>query len=462
MVKDTIYYAGEAILTIYHKGFDKEIGNRRIKKTEKIGRYNIIFEEKVVEENVLDSLADWDLKIEGLLGTKDIRNPYGDGVCAYMVRYLNLDKPKKLFTSKEEEYRLNIPIKYFNQIVLFTKKYTGLDLHQQAMCYGDIFVYECYQRDITAKEDEGIIIDVYPGDSRIIVNFRNDDIIVCAKTIEIQEKESKKIEVICDSEWNSCDIQIYQGSNLVFLRDNLSFMRTMVLNQEIKGRSERVQLNKLGKALDFQSKGYVSESIIGKKQDEVKTLISKSNYSIKKRLEEENDRDNGILFISPNELEIARDYIVNILRSASDEIWIFDPYFSDRNGMMISLDWIKILSYCTAATKHVVFWNNESRYPISVNEFVSVSLEDTNIKDLKENKHSLGIWFYQIKTYIHDRFIFACSEDKVVGITVGTSLNSLDSNYYCIHELSNSSARNILSNLKELTSESNIVAQANI
>ena len=48
-VRDTISYAGDVILTIYHKGFDSEIGHRKIKRVEKVGRYNIIFEEKVVE-----------------------------------------------------------------------------------------------------------------------------------------------------------------------------------------------------------------------------------------------------------------------------------------------------------------------------------------------------------------------------------------------------------------------------
>jgi len=67
MVRDTISYAGEVILTLYHKGFDSELSQRRIKRTEKIGKYNIIFEEEIVEDDIIDKLADWDGKIEGLL-----------------------------------------------------------------------------------------------------------------------------------------------------------------------------------------------------------------------------------------------------------------------------------------------------------------------------------------------------------------------------------------------------------
>lgn len=32
MVRDIISYAGEIILTIYHKGFDSEVGQRKTKK----------------------------------------------------------------------------------------------------------------------------------------------------------------------------------------------------------------------------------------------------------------------------------------------------------------------------------------------------------------------------------------------------------------------------------------------
>ncbi|MFT9487173.1 MAG: hypothetical protein ACH0QD_07360 [Tepidibacillus sp.] len=461
MVRDIISYAGEVILTIYHKGFDNEVAHRRIRKTEKIGKYNIVFEEEVVEDTILDSLINWDVKTEGLLGSKDMRNPYGERVCAYMVRYLNLDKPKRLFSLQEDKYQLNIPAKHFKQIILFTKKYTGLDLRDQVMSYGDIFIYECHQRNVYAKDDEGIIIEAAPRDNRIIVNFQNDDIVVCTKIIDLEGKGNERIEVLSDREWNSCDVQIYEDKKLVFFKHRISFMHTMVINQALKGNSKKIKLNKLGHDFAIEGKEHLSKSVIGKKPDEIRSLISQSNYFIKQRLAEEED-DTKLLFISPNELERARDYIVSILRLDGDEVWIFDPYFSDRNGMMISLDWIRILAYCKATTKHIVFWNNEAKDPITVDEFVRISSEDRVIKDSKGNRSDLGIHFYQIKTYIHDRFVFAVSKDKVTGIAVGTSLNSLDSNYYCIHTLSNGSARNVYYNLKKLIDDSNIAVQARI
>lgn len=460
MVRDIISYAGEVILTIYHKGFDKEVGNRRIKRTEKIGKYNIVFKEEVVEDSLIEKLLSWDRKIEGLLGPTDIRNPYSERACAYMVQYVYLDKPRRLFTLKEDRFVLNISDKLFKEIISFTKKYTGLDLQNQAMCYGDIFVYECHQRNYYAT-DEGIIIDADSKDSKIVVNFKNDNIVVCTKVISIEGKEKTEVEILSDSEWDSFDIQIYVDKKLVYYEQNIYFMETIVLNSVMKGSSKNIQLNKLGDEFVIREKEYVSRSVIGKEPEEIISLISQSNYSIQQRLVKEED-DNKFWFISPNELERARDYIVSILRSGSDEVWIFDPYFLDRNKMMTSLDWVRILAYSKASSKHIVFYNNVVKNPLTVDEFVRVSSKDCVIKDSKGSRSDLGINFYQIKTYIHDRFIFAISKDKLTGITVGTSLNTLDSNYFCINNLSNTSSRNVFHTLKKLMNNSNILAQASI
>lgn len=463
MVRDTISYAGDVILTIYHKGFDSEIGHRKIKRVEKVGRYNIIFEEKVVKDDIIDSLADWDGKIEGLLNTLDNRNPYGERACAYMAHYFYLDKPKKLFLLQEGKYHVNIPTNHFNQIILFTKKYTGLDLHDQAMCFGDTFVYECYQIDIRAKGDEGIIIKVDSHNYRILVNFKLDNIVVCTRIEQIHKEDSiKEIEVLSDRNWNSVDIQIYEGDQLVYNRQDISFMRTIVLDFAIKGNGKRVRLNKLGDDFVIEDKGNTTRSIIGEQPDGIRDLIFQSNNSIKQRLSEEGVVDDKFLFISPGELVRARDCIVGVLRSASDKVWIFDPYFSERDRIMISLDWIRILAYCKAPDKHIVFWNNESRDPITAKEFAKISLNDRIITDLKKKGSKLGIHFYQSKIYIHDRFIFAVSGEKIECITVGTSLNSLDSNYYCINTLNRASSRKIYDNLKNLIDNVNITDYATI
>jgi hypothetical protein len=54
MLKQTLSYRGETIITIYHKGFDYDVGNRQLRIEEKLGRFKLVFEEKVVPDNVLN------------------------------------------------------------------------------------------------------------------------------------------------------------------------------------------------------------------------------------------------------------------------------------------------------------------------------------------------------------------------------------------------------------------------
>lgn len=48
------------------------------------------------------------------------------------------------------------------------------------------------------------------------------------------------------------------------------------------------------------------------------------------------------------------------------------------------------------------------------------------------------------------------------GISIGTSLNSLDSNYYCIHTMNNKEADEIFYKLKSETNKENIFAEETI
>ncbi|GIN23386.1 hypothetical protein [Siminovitchia fordii] len=460
LFRDTISYAGNVILTIYHKGFNEKMGHHNLTKTEKIGRFNLTFKEEVVDDNFIENINGWNYKLEGFLDSKDIRNPYREAACTHMVQYVYLNKPKRLFNYDGDRYQLNISDKLFKSITLFTKKYTGLNLQRQAMCFGNVFVYECYQRNYHAENDKGIVIDNVSKDTKIIVNFKYDNIVVYTKMITVED-DKRKTEVLSDCEWNSFDIQIYANNKLTYFDQNISIMSNMILNSSITGQSRRISLNKLGEDVYIERKGRVSTNIIGKKPNEIKRIITESNNSIQARLDEKNDEN--FVFISPNELEKSKDYIIGILRLECDEIWIFDPYFSDRNGKTISLDWLKILAYCNANKKNIAFWNNESKDPVTVKEFERALLADRVIKDAIGSKKKLGIHLYQINTYIHDRFIFSIDKNQTVtGITIGTSLNSLDSNYYCINKLSSVSARNVFNELKQLMDDSNIKEKISI
>lgn len=462
MVRDTISYAGEVILTIYHKGFDNELNQRKIRKSEKIGRYNIVFEEEIVQDNIVDEIVDWDKKIEGFLNTIDIMNPYREKACAFMRQYCYFNKSKKIFLFQHGEYKLNISTGVFNKIILFTKRYTGLDLSTQSMCFGDIFVYENYQVNIRAIGEEGIRIEAENFPLKIIVNFKINDIVVCSKIKTIQEDNKSEMNILSDCSWDNVDVQIYQGNKLIYLNQNISFIQRVVLNMIIAGSDEKIKLNKLGEDLVIQTEAYSSQSNIGMKLKKIENSIANSNFFIMQKLLEDGETNNDFLFIAPNELEKAKNYIVNILRSATDEIWIFDPYFSSPKEKVIPMDWIRILSYCKAPRKNIIFFKKENSTALSVKEFVNDSLEDYVIMRSRIKRNVIGINFYELNTYIHDRFIFVVSDEKILGYTIGTSLNSLHKNYYCINTLDSVSSNNIFNELKKLLDDVNIIDSASI
>lgn len=108
-----------------------------------------------------------------------------------------------------------------------------------------------------------------------------------------------KLNILSDFKWNNVDVQIYKENKLIYFKQDMAFMQTMGLNTFVKGSGKRIELNKLGKDFEVEGKAYMSKSVIGKQSDEIRDLIAKSNYSIRKRLEVDNGVDNNFLFISP-------------------------------------------------------------------------------------------------------------------------------------------------------------------
>lgn len=458
MIRDTVKYAGETILTIYHKGFDKELSNRNIIKKEKIGRYNLVFSEMSIQNNdEIDFTTN--RKTEGLLGPGHSINPYGDSACANMIRYINMKKPNKIFTINKDRFILNISINDYKKIIEFIKKFIGINLENHAMCLGDTFLYECEEREIYGEDDNGIVIKTDVLDDVLNIQFKIKDIVVCSKKIHLNRNQS--IVARSDKYWDTCDIQIYRNNKLIFFQNNISFMRTMVLNSYITTHTKNIVMNKLGNDVKIENSGKMSKNIIGDKPDELRDFISNTNNDIRSKLIDSSG-NKKTEFILPGELERAKELILDTIKSQCNEVWIYDPYFSDRNGLGISIDWIRILAHCKAKTKYILFFNNIKRDSVTPKEFKDIALNDNIIKNLKGIKKNIGISFYQLKTYIHDRFIFVIENECIRGISIGTSLNSLDSNYYCIHTMNNKEADEIFYKLKSETNKENIFAEETI
>ncbi|MBW7476687.1 hypothetical protein K0T92_18370 [Paenibacillus oenotherae] len=459
MLEQVISYGSERIITIYHKGFDKDVGNRHKKVSEKLGRFQLVFEEKVVpdEEPAKYMLNGWSIK--GLLGNANALNPYGESACAFLEQIVSIHKPNCLFT-EDKEYKLKVDVPTFQKICSFSKKYTGIDFSKTPMSFGNVLFYSSFETNLHALKEEGIIVKGNHACDLIIVHFKQNDMVVCTRMIEATGfPPGWEIEVLSNVSWNNHDIEIYDDENLVYFYKGITYLRNIVMNMTVLQRGHDIPLKKLGKAFRVEDQGSSTKTTIGEKRPIIQEKLERSEVSIRRKLNEE-EMNQDTLFVKPNEIQKAMDFIQKELKKTSKQIWLFDSYFSDRNGLHYSLDWIRIFAFLHADEKNIVFFNNPSkpeRNPVTAKEFSYLTKEDPTIRMKKQKDKSLGIRFYQTKQYIHDRFLFILDKEEfVTGISIGTSLNSLDSNYYCIHKLYKGSARHIFDELKQFSNLPNI------
>ncbi|MCB2343299.1 hypothetical protein [Clostridium estertheticum] len=460
MVQDIISYAGQTLITIYHKGFDTNIGAKKNEYIEKVGRYNLKFNEKVVPDNDATMISGWAWKFEGLLENNEEKNPYGESACVYMEEYVYINKPDRIFSIKEDEYLLKISIEQLQQINEFVKKYTGLSIERNPMCYGNIIVYDSCVIEYHAKQEEGIVVSEVRANTMVIVRFKMNKVVVSTKIVKVSQL-TKNLEIISEKKWNCHDIEVYKDDELIYIAKDISYMRRMSLNMHIGGQGKRIKLDKLTSEFVMKNNGSGETTIIRDKADELEELeelYNKSNYSIANRLKQEVD-DNMVVFINPGEINKAMKLITDFLQSQYNEIWIFDAYFTDKNKIAYTIDWMRIIAYCGAESKkiNIVFYckNNENAY--GVDEITQHIVQDSVIRDVLKNKKSLGVSLYQTKSPIHDRFIITNHEGKYSGLAIGTSFNSLGENHYCIYKLSHVISRNIWNDLKMWLENGNII-----
>jgi len=458
MICDKITFAGETILTIYHRGFIRDKGANRLQKITKVGRFNLRFEETVINEQGIHFPNKYALMRTGLLETKSDINPYGGSACAFMKHYVAFDKPKRLFSLSDGKFELSIPIDYLQQINSFVERYTGLEIAKNPIFYGDTFVFSCHERNYRANEDVGIIVSNVKSNTTIFVNFKKNGVIVSAKIVRI-DGEKRDVYINADTDWTYHDIKIFEDDKLIFFDKDVSYMRRISMNMEIVGTANHVRLKTFESMFKLQDQISETTSHIGDPIDQAEDLLNESNRDILRRLKENQD-NNRTTFISPNEYSKAFRIIAEVMQSARDELWIFDPYFSDINGWNTELDFLRILAHCNAKHKNIIFCVSDPTRAYNTQQVKTNVMQDSEIQKALLGKNNLGITLYQSKAPIHDRFIITKDNNgSFGGVAIGTSLNSIGRNHFCIFELESKSAMTILENLQSWLNSNNIVAK---
>ena len=135
---------------------------------------------------------------------------------------------------------------------------------------------------------------------------------------------------------------------------------------------------------------------------------------------------------------------------------------TDKNGISSILDWLRIVSKCPSKEKNLVFCCSNPDRALDINELICEIEKDSILKEMIRLKGDIGIHFYQAKSPIHDRFVLFKNVDTYGGINIGTSINSLERNHYCISKLSNSAAKIILCELTDWLFNGNIISDKGV
>lgn len=460
MVCDKIIYGGQVLLTLYHHGFTAP-RVRRIK--EKVGRFNLIFEETECPDDDILIPEGWYIKEEGLTYQDSPMNPYSSEACAHVEHYCYALKPSKLFrmVPSKSKYNLNIPPESFLKIEEFVKQYTGFPIDKNSMYYGDVFVYRPHLRCYHAKQSEGIVVENLPENAMAVVRFQNNSLVVASKIVRTMEP-AESIEILAGVPWNSHDIEIYVADQLVFYQKDISYMRKLCLTLNISGGKEKVRLDKIADDYQIDRPSSVETINIGFNPNSIEETLSQSEHAIQQELDTER-ADPSCTFICPGKMDLAMKLIGKTMESALDRLWIFDPYFTDPNGLNRVVDWLRIIVRCRAKEKNIVFFTKKTEHDSSMDRLVESIQTDHELKRLMHDGKKLGLHLYQTSSPIHDRFVLTESEDDgFSGLALGTSFNSLDKNHYCIFRLRSGAAKMIWSELRDWMEDGNIVVEKEI
>ncbi|HFR4159389.1 TPA: hypothetical protein ACHVJ3_001577 [Bacillus cereus] len=461
MILNRVIFAGQVIITILHKGLDNQVDPKRnLNIKEKIGRYNLSFEESIVSDNFINKIDNVAFIEKGGLIPQHELNPYNLSACAFMTRYVSNIKPSKIIKTCDDKFEFKISSKELLRINSFIKKYTGLNLNYNPILYGDTLLYEHTYVKINSNETNGISLGNIEKSSILIVKFKNKDIIVSSK-VTVIDNDTTEIEINSPADWQSVDIEVYRNDDLVYFNYDVSFIKRINLSMNLVDKPKRIKLNQLDDFFELKSNSVVGKSIIGEDIDELEELFSKSNFQMRKKLLDEQEKEN-ITFIRPGETQKSIEIISEYIQKSQEELWIFDPYFTDKIRFKKSLDWLRIINGCsTSYPINIVFFCKDEEKAYDFNTIKEAIEKDSILTEIIENS-MLNINFIQIRSPIHDRFIIGKNDNGYSGLTIGTSLNSIDNNHFCISVLNHSAAKKVLTELTEYINETNIIGNCKV
>lgn len=453
MIKDTITYKNQTILTLYHKNFPAEALTAKHRVKAHIRKNLIIFKEEYVSDEEWDNLTGYAWEECGLLVPKERYNPYYERACADMIHRIYPGKPSAIW--KKDGAAIDEDA--LTEVLAFVKKYMGMDIEAHPVFLGDVFLFSPSEFQYHSNKDNSIIFHELKAGMKVIVHLKNQHNILQSKIVDIAS-DTEELEIKAECNWDNHDVEIYKDNALIYLNRDISYMRCVHLSFSMAGRKKRIPLTILQEYYDLEQKGKPSTSVVGIPPEPAQEALDEINGTLVHKINNAKASDKFI-FIRPGERDVAMKRIADIIFQAKDELWLIDSYFTDKgSGLQQMTDWLRLIANSAAASKKIVFYCNNERKALNATQLDNYIKADPVIQDAMAAQKNSEVYLLQTKTAIHDRFLIIRNGDEYMGLAIGTSFNSLNSNHYCIHTLAHKEAREVIQTLYDWL-RANIAAQ---
>lgn len=439
MIKNTITYKNKIILTLYHQDFPNENLTLKRSKKEHIKKNWIIFTEEYVPDDEWNKLTGYAWEERALLIPKEKYNPYYEKACANMIHRIYPNKPSVIWKTDGS----TISEDDLGEMLAFIQKYTGMDIKEHPVFLGDVFLFSPSEFEYHSNEENSIIFHKLKAGMKIIVHFKNQHNILQSKTIDIAT-DTDELEVTAECNWNNHDVEIYKNNSLIYMNEDISYIRCMNLSYSIVGRKKRIPLTTLQEYYELEQQKDFEKSIIGTPPEPVQESLDEINRTRVRKMNNLKVSDK-FLFVQPGERSVAMKKITDIIFRATDELWLIDSYFADKgSGLQQMTDWLRLIVNSYAVSKNIIFYCSNENKALNATQLKNHMKNDPIILNTIKSRQTEGIQLFQTKLAIHDRFLIIRNADEYLGLSIGTSFNSLNTNHYCIHVLAHKEAKEVL------------------
>ena len=433
MLRDTITYGGQKILIVYHENSELDVPGRFWQEREKVGRFWLEFQES--SGHPKDEFPPKEATVErALLPHTHPLSPSGThDLCAIMLRQRFYEKPSHIFLPNMDGIRLSK--EDWDALCKFVKRYAGLDLSKCPLACGDTFLFHYVQLRYLETKQHSIIVDPSSFD-RIDIHFKRENIICESQTQTFSPDNNAEAEFVPTEDWDTFDIFAYDGAELWFYAKDVCFIRSVNLSMKCS-ESQKVALKQSGYTAEYTNHQQPEITKIGQEKSSLRLTHDQLQRRILSAL---NQRKKTSYFIQKGNERITYNLANKLLDQRWDEVRLFDPYLMDKKGKDILIDWMQLLCSSPAKKIYAIYYAKTAESALTIAEAKTLFSKDWVLSQEFRKKpttfHLVGL-----SECIHDRFLLCRANNNYEGITLGTSLNSLNNNYFCVHTLTPDLAR---------------------